>query len=1121
MPVLAPDATSERRERIIHEWLTAALWVTGWFVVGVVHALGYLIGTRLGVIDAPPGARGLRLWWGRYAHELLAHPVVAVLVLVGVVATYVCLRGIRHRGPITVVLPPYDPFPDVRHTDDFVLGWGLTRRGKGPGDRFDGTDDHDAAQEQDYAVLPAVGALGNVQVTGAAGYGKSTAAAMNLADQAMGKWPLPPHPDTCGPVGRDGRYPRPVATWGERAWQRLQRAACEWNVPLGRFPDHPDPPGPWHPYAGLTRAEALVEYARLLEEHRTRKWAVFIVDYKGTDTEDYVAIARRHGRLDDVRVLTPGGPWTHNLLAAFDKPLSMAEALATTGEVVARQQRQEYYGKRAKEWLTAAMTVLKVAEPAEFGIAGLIKMTQDTAYIEALLLSARAEGRAMRDRRAERVARGGDVFAEEGALSVEDVDNAIATFAAYHREKPEDVEKMLSGVRAQLYLFRDGGIARLFSPPLAATFEGFEAMFRDGLIVILCVPSGTWGSDVAIASGVHLLLEAQDAAKRRREHFRQGEQARYAMFLIDEVARYVNAETNLWLSENRQSRVMFVGVHQNHGQVGGADDPLGSAFIAQTQTKVAFKAANGEVAKRESELFGTRRVLVSSRMASTTQANIQRLPDRAHVLLRGPESQSGSVRITDEERPWFDAGDFQALRAFEAIVMINTGSETLPPRKVRIRPMFETLAPPSSTADDTPGGSDDARSEPPDAEGEAGAAAEIPSVTSVAPGIRSGTQSRAEVRTHPVVVLRETTAANRATVESLLRQALLVIVDVLRDAAGDVQATKLVTSHGSVIVSPAFTDILSLVLDGDAKRVPRGRRVVLAGAARGIAFYRAAEPAAELPPAATKVLCLTVAEGIVRGLVEANTKRATVSAARRLLQERDTADTVREVAGYQAPAVSPTACLALPPLPPRGAWEPLRERIAADDRALLRTVQQILRGLHGMGEAVMKRATKLSALVLGNADFAPPTGGPLGATSGRADAAEEDGGDGIGEELHAEGSGGANAASGSGAVASAARPATAPEPVGADRRDGNGGVLAERPATTATSTLGPPVAIGDGAAAGYLPSGPSQTEEDDAQGDGEEDEVKDEQEAREVPVAGHHGTSPFDLAAHTGTVDQG
>jgi len=709
------------------------------------------------------------------------------MLLVALPVMYLAFRFLRHtRDGRSVILPPYDPPPDVTYNDDIVIGYGHTRRGKQPGEQFDGMDDDDAWETNDYGMLTALGSFGNVQCTGVPGSGKSTGFIDPYLDQAIAKWPKPCRPDQES-LGGDGRYAgTPTPAWTVRVGTylrtRMQYLACLFGVRVGQFETRPEVRHRPAPYAGMTPTEAEAEYDRLLALHLEKRWSIFFLDYKGDQTDRIRRMAILHGREMDVRILEPGGEYTHNVLHPLADAGRQAAAFLEAHHAVKREPGHPFWNDVMYQWLTHAIRLLQAVAPGDLRIPMLKQMIEDPKTVEQLLTKAKERYSQMARDQHQAEARG-DTQVGPG-IHVVDLKSAIDFLSHFDKLDKRHRDQVLVGVNAHCELFQQARIAEIFAPQMPPIFSGFEAMIEQGLIVGVRVPVGDYGQ-LATAIGIHLLAEAQYAVLRRRERADFTAGSRVVAFVIDEMAHYLNHLTTASLSQNRQSRAIFVAAHQTQDQVDAFAIAVGREFINQTQTKIAFRAPHGVAAQRESEIFGTRRVYVGKFDNATGVDSIGRHTITEHT------------RFEETERAWFDAADFEQLQVFECLVKVFDGIEGHPPRKLYTTPYYESP------------------------NGRAISAVSLP----------------VHREPHPLTLLRGEYASDDRILKAILGQGGFVIVESLLDRAGTLAGFKFVNAAGTVIAAREAVDRCAQVIAQLFGNPAEHRTLVFTAMATGATYF--------------------------------------------------------------------------------------------------------------------------------------------------------------------------------------------------------------------------------------------------------------------------------------------
>lgn len=753
-PQSTSASTGRRLERRARERENILLFVAILAGVWLVFSLGYLLIVRDGLAGYAAYLVG-RLRW------LIRAPWRGGGLIVITTLTYLAWRSYRIPGDHhAALIPAPDPYPDLRHTDDLYLGFSMTRLGKRAGEEWDGRDGNDRWYEQEHVVLPLAGACQNIQVTGAPGTGKSAALMAPLYDEAIGKHPRPPALASVQPSAGGRFADAPSSSRIARFWTWLQREACYLHIKLGNIPTLPSEPPAWHPYAGMTVEEAAQEYRSLVERHLERKWALFVLDLKGTLTDDVLRIAQAHGRAGDVRVLEPAGAHSMGLLSPLVDAKAQASAILAAHTAMKRAEGHPYWHDQMLEWFTHAIRLLQAVRPHELGFPTLNRMVRDAEFMADLL----AEGTSIHMKLVQ-----SEVDAEQVGnrsymrpVVAADLASARTYFEHYLSREPRHRQEVESGILTHCAIFEPHDIAHVFSPRLIPTLSGFDEVLEQGLIVIARFTDDEVGLDTSACIGVHLLTQAQDAARRRRPRVKTGEVVRPFMICADEVQFYLNKLLVEFLNVSRDTLTVFVGAHQSQDQVEILESGLGSGFIGRTQTKIAFRSANGLESAFQAKIFGTRRVLVASEYQGESFHNVRRIPNRPHVEPHS-EGLSGGQRVGEEDRFWVEPSDFEKLHwsadLAEAWVRICDGADLQDPRKILIVPYFSRQR-----------GAD--------------------ALAAPAPPLRTG---------HAVARVLDALGADDHWLKGLVEETPVLIVEGLLDRAGELRGVRLTGRRGTVI----------------------------------------------------------------------------------------------------------------------------------------------------------------------------------------------------------------------------------------------------------------------------------------------------------------------------------
>jgi hypothetical protein len=686
--------------------------------------------------------------WTNIFGFLLANPIYSVVLMLALILLYQGLHLWKHPEPDEIVLPEYPPVEDLRFVDALHIGSGWTRDGKQPGDSFAPAEED--LLDEPHVILQEKGLYGNIHVTGGVGSGKTSTFIYPVLSQSISKWPKPPHPSSFQ-LGSDGRYSAasaPPAGGASGFLTSLARTSAA----------GPAAGTKWRPYAGMTEAEALAEYERLLEQHKQKKWGVFLIDAKGDITEMVQRMAALAGREDDVIVLKPGGEHTYNPLLVNADPLVQSEMVLDGIEAVSGSAIQSYWRGVMGEWLANALALLRIIDPTRITFRSILRMARS----ETLRSSMVSEAQAIMNQAQEEEEKLRRVGKEYTGIKVDP--SVVDFFRDWDDDDASAQQKrdVVSSVKSQSKYFVADNMAPFLCPELPPTFPGFDEMIDRGLIICLQMPLAEY-EKVAKVLGILMLADAQQAARARinRPWINQD---RVLMYCVDEIASFLNPITRDFLSQNRQSKVCFVAAHQSQGQlIRGNDRSFEQGFTDNLRSRFSFNAPNAEAAKKQSSLYGARHVIKESWSESQNFSNVKHEPGTDAIKPKGGESQGAMVRYDEVERHWFDADGFMTLRTGECIAMEFNGETTLHPRKILCPAWYKS------------------------AEFARAMELEVPPLGH---------------RPHPV--LRVTgVEGNRDKdyVSSALAQTGYCVIEPLADSEGDLVGFKLVTDVGTLIVS--------------------------------------------------------------------------------------------------------------------------------------------------------------------------------------------------------------------------------------------------------------------------------------------------------------------------------
>lgn len=704
------------------------------------------------ILLSADGFMGYLRSWKNLFQLLLAQPALAPVVPLALVVLYKGVELWRDSEPKEFALPPFPPVPDLRFTNDILIGSAWTRKGKQPGELFrpDEDDDELFAAEDVHVILNEKGLFGNIQVTGGVGSGKTSSLIQPFIWQGISKFPRPPHPNEVA-IGPDGRYPlaeHPTATLRGRVGGLFKSNETDkaFSIP---------PELRWQPYAGMTCEEAEQEYERLLELHEKHKWGMFIMDPKGDLTEFVLRAAAACGRAEDVIVLRPDGESTYNPLVINANPGVQAELVMDGIEAVSGQPIQQYWRGTMAEWLENALALLRVVDPTRMTFKSVLRLARNESLRTHMVSEAESIMRRAQEEE-ERLRRLGREYT--GIR----VDPAVVEFFRDWDDEEADPQlkrAVVSGIKTQSKFFVNSELAPFLCPEMPPTFNGFEHMIDKGQIVVLRMPLDIYGP-VARVLGILVMADAQQAA-RARINRKDINQERVIAFCVDEISAYLNESTKDFIAMNRQSRVCFLAAHQTQAQLTRRGDPgFQDAFKDNLRTKICFNTPNADAARKDASLMGSRHVYKQSITESTTFHRVERV-EKDVIAPVSPEGASMSIRIDEVDRLWFAPEEFMKLRTAECIVAEFDGETTRPPRKLKAQQFYQTPWQPLLDAEDV-----DHRIRP----------------------------------AHPVVRI----GTNPNDVEYLgaaLLQTGYVIIEPLANAAQELEGFKFITDVGTVIAS--------------------------------------------------------------------------------------------------------------------------------------------------------------------------------------------------------------------------------------------------------------------------------------------------------------------------------
>lgn len=677
-PTSPVQASTESLLRKKDAQRTRALFINLLVVLALVHFLSV-------VIFAGAGLSGYWESWRSFMRLGVQYPPLAPVPFIALWVIYKSLELWRNPSPREIVLPPYPPRPDLRWENKIYIGSGWTRKGKQPGEVISLTDDTDELFDADncHVILNELGLFGNIQVTGGVGSGKTSTLIQPFIYQGISKFPKPPKPETFE-LGSDGRYKKRRSSRSQsnklyeffRLWLGMRPSTTTYSG----IPPELD----WQPYVGMTPEEAHQEYERLMEEHRRRRWAMFILDPKGDLTEFVIRVATMCNRANDVVILRPDGESTYNPLTINANPGVQAELVMDGIEAVSGQPIQPYWRGVMAEWLENALALLRVVEPTRITFKSILRLarneslrTQMVAEAEAIMREAQHEEEHLR-----RLGRQYTGVRVDPAV--------IEFFRDWDAEEadPQLKRAVVSGIKTQSKFFVNSELAPFLCPEMPPTFKGFDTMIDEGQIVVLRMPLDIYGP-VARVLGILVMADAQQAA-RARINRREINQERVVAFVVDEISAYLNRSTKDFIAMNRQSRVCFLAAHQTQVQlIQHGDRGFQDSFKDNLRTKIAFSTPNADAARKEASIMGSRHVYKQTITESQSYQRVERIESDV-IAPKSPEAASMSVRIDEVERYWFAPEEFMKLRRGECIIMEFDGETTRSPRRITTEAFWQT-----------------------------------------------------------------------------------------------------------------------------------------------------------------------------------------------------------------------------------------------------------------------------------------------------------------------------------------------------------------------------------------------------------------------------------------------
>lgn len=655
-PITVIQASAAKELEKADKAATKTLFILTLIVLFLAHFITHLVVARDGI-------PGYFASWARFFQRIPDQPWIAFLFLLALTSIYYGIHVWRHRNDLEeIVLPPYSPVPDLRFTNDIYIGSGYTVDGKQPGDVL---KPGEKILENPHLILKEQGLFGNLHVKGATGSGKTSHFIYPWLDQGIMKFPKP-HPPSFFQKDASGRY-LPVSPPGPE--------------------DDPFDLDRWNPYVGMTDEEAWAEYERLLDEHKRKKWAFFIIDAKGDMTRAVMQMAKASNRLEDVIVLRPDNKWTYNPLSISANPLVMAEMVMDSTEAVDGASIPPFWRTTQSEWLANALTLLQAVDPSRVNYKSIVTMARKEEVRIKMVQEAMARMRAYQEEE-ERCRRLGRPYNGPRINP-----SAIEFFQDWDSVDQDPAKKraIVAALKANSKFFIDDQMAPFLCPEMPPTFPGFKHMIDKGLIVVLQMPLEQYGS-VGRVLGIMLLTDVQKAILTRLNPNDPINKERIVALVIDECSFYLNEETKNFIAVSRQARSVGVFSHQTQGQiVMEGDRSFEIAFNDNLRTKISFAAPNAEAGQRESRLFGTRKVIKEVYSESWSGQRMVAQEGGQVLVSKGGESRGASVSMREEHEAWFDADAFvTGLKTGQCVVSHFDGERTHHPRKIQAIKYWET-----------------------------------------------------------------------------------------------------------------------------------------------------------------------------------------------------------------------------------------------------------------------------------------------------------------------------------------------------------------------------------------------------------------------------------------------
>jgi hypothetical protein len=402
--------------------------------------------------------------------------------------------------------------------------------------------------------------------------------------------------------------------------------------------------------------QALFKWPRRPE----KKIGIFLLDAKGDNAAYVLERARAAGREEDVVVIRPGGDWSYNPIG-WGTPTAIANKLVAALQVMTDQESNTYYLKMQREFAENALQIL-----ADVLGAGRVSMMDLYEFICDPKVQKRY------------------------------LDTAAPTNSIAHRwfvnqwltETPAEQKMLTKGFRADLSSFVRADMAPTFATA-NANFPGWETLIDEGKIVVFSMSLDEYGP-FARAMGIFTLMDFQNVMlARTTTKFREAghDVERLVLCIIDEVWAYMNEKLGEFTAVSRQAKCCTLALHQSLGQV---DDHYRQVLLGNFRTPIVFSVNDLLTLNTFSQLFGTHKVLRTTRSESAGYSGVQKLLLSDSVLARsGGESRNVSISTSEIDEPRFRTDEILHLGQNLAIVQMFDGAVTHSPTVVETLRMFD------------------------------------------------------------------------------------------------------------------------------------------------------------------------------------------------------------------------------------------------------------------------------------------------------------------------------------------------------------------------------------------------------------------------------------------------